>query len=113
MSSDVQVEVAVDPLDSRRVVEWDWVVTKTSRVLHCPTVWDDPDYLAQVVGETACGFRGRLYIPGVFSRMTLDRCERCCIKVEFPSGMGSPKNDDGCRPLVERRMIALGLADGQ
>lgn len=103
---------AVDPLDSRRVVEWDWVVTKSYGVLHCPVKWDDPDYTAWVDnGATACGVCGELHIPGIFSRMGKMRCKRCCTTIGFPQGVGSPKNDDACRPLVEERMVKLGLRD--
>jgi len=103
----------IDPLSSRRVVEWDWVVTaKSYGVLHCPTEWEDPEYHAYVDdGATACGLRGEFVIPGVFSRMGKERCKKCCKKVGFPPGKGSPKNDDSCRPLVEERLTRLGLRD--
>lgn len=52
----------------------------------------------------ACGRTARrLYIPGIFSRMSKPRCIRCCEATGMPQGKGSPKNDDACR-------VILGLA---
>lgn len=101
----------VDPLASRVTVEWDWVYTvrKPGR-LHCPVEWDDPEYHAYVDdGATACGIRGELAIPGLFSRMGMERCKKCCRITGFPPGKGSPKNADSLRPLVEVRLKNLGL----
>lgn len=104
---------AIDPLSSRRTVEWDWIVTaKSYGVLHCPIKWDDPEYEAHDErAVTACGLRGWFVIPGVFSRMGKQRCKKCCKKVGFPPGKGSPKNDDSCRPLVEERLRTLGIPE--
>jgi len=102
----------VDPLSSRRVVEWDWVTIGVGERLHCPIEWVDPDYDAyDEHGLTACGRRGWLSIPGVLTRMGATRCRFCCKKVGFPPGKGSPKNDDSCRPLVEERLRTLGLEE--
>jgi hypothetical protein len=94
---------------SRVTAEWDWVVNVSNRVLHAPRVWDDPDYSAQDAhGQTVCGYRGWLNIPGLFSRAKLPRCRTCCRIAGMPEGDGSPKNDDACRPVVETRLAALG-----
>jgi len=100
----------VDPLASRVTVEWDWVVNGGNRVLHAPRVWDDPEYWAQDDhGQTVCGYRGWLGIPGLFSRMDVPRCRTCCRITGMPEGDGSPKNDDWCRQVVEARLRTLGL----
>lgn len=100
--------IDVDPLESRRVAEWDWVVNASNRVLHAPRVWDDPEYMAYTEhGQTVCGYRGWLNIPGVFSRLDVPRCRTCCRIVGMPEGEGSPKNDDRCRPVVEARLKTL------
>jgi hypothetical protein len=96
---------------SRIVVEWDWVVNTTNAVLHAPRVWDDPHYEARDDhGQTVCGYRGPLYIPGMGSRFGVPRCRTCCRITGMPPGKGSPKNDDACRPLVEARLKTLGLS---
>jgi hypothetical protein len=101
----------IDPLASRVVVEWDWVVTRSYNKLHAPLKWDDPEYHACVDdGRTVCGLTNRrLYIPGIFTRMGAERCRHCCRMTGMPQGKGSPKNDDACRPLVEQRLRALRL----
>jgi hypothetical protein len=100
-----------DPLLSRAVVEWDWVVAASYSRLHAPLVWDDPEYNASVEdGRTVCGLSGYLTIPGLFSRMGLPRCAHCCRMTGMPPGTGSPKNDDACRPIVERRLQAITSA---
>lgn len=88
--------------------EWDWWYTGTPNctVLHSATVTYDPIYDVGGDGVTACGRKLRLWIPGIFSRMGLRRCTRCCDRLGFPQGIGSPKNDKKCRPLVERRLRA-------
>lgn len=55
----------------------------------------------------ACGVypKERLaYVPGIFSRMGMQRCNTCCDRTGLPRGTGSPKNDDECRRI-------LGLPD--
>jgi hypothetical protein len=102
------LEITVDPLASRTVAEWDWVVTKSYSRLHAPLDWDDPEYHACVDdGRTACGLSGWLSIPGIFTRMGAMRCRHCCRMTRMPPGKGSPKNDDACRPLVEQRVRQL------
>ena len=99
----------VDPMASRHVVEWDWVVTRSHGRLHAPLVWEDPEYHAMVPdGRTVCGVSGELHIPGFFSRLGLPRCQRCCAMTGMPPGRGSPKNDDACRPLVQARIAKWG-----
>lgn len=106
----------VTPTDAasefRTLAEWDWVYTATGdRLHHCAEVLDDTDAgLAGVnaVGRTTCGIQGRFFIPGMLSRMGMDRCARCCDRLGWPRGTGSPKNDDALRPLVEARIGGQG-----
>jgi hypothetical protein len=94
---------------SRRTVEWSWVVTDAWDVLHAPDMWDplDDDETSVPDGITACGLRGALHIPGVFTRMGAERCASCCEVTGMPPGKGSPKNDDACRPIAEQRIARL------
>lgn len=92
---------------SGAIAEWDWIVSGEGSKLHAPEDWVDPQYDAyDEHAYTACGRRGWYSIPGVFSRMGLDRCKRCCKARGYPPGKGSPKNDHACRPLVEARLAA-------
>jgi len=86
------------------VGEWDWWVFSSGNVLHCADVPYDDAYQTCGHGRTACGRRGFLCIPGLFTRMAAKRCVRCCLKLGFPMGAGSPKNDDRCRELVKKRI---------
>jgi hypothetical protein len=91
------------------LAEWDWVITPTGHVLHHAATLSDPDSFDEQAcgpGVTSCGRTADLSIPGVFSRMARPRCQQCCAAVSFPDGIGSPKNDDTCRPLVEQRLAA-------
>jgi hypothetical protein len=96
----------------RELGEWDWWYTGTPRcaVLHAADVTYDPGFDVGGDGITACGRRLRLWIPGLFSRMGLPRCIRCCDARGYPRGSGSPKNDNACRPLVEARLKAARLS---
>lgn len=86
----------------REIARWDWVITPAGGVLHHVADWhrvDDVEWTA--TGRTSCGLVGRVTIPGLLSRMGLSRCKRCCDKLSWPRGIGSPKNDPALRPLVE------------
>lgn len=101
--------------EGRALMEWDWCYGQTSTVLHHVKLlrdehaeeWADT---SQLVSATAtCG--RRLYwlsVPGLLSRMGAKRCARCCDRLGYPRGVGSPKNDDDCRPLVEARLKGGG-----
>jgi hypothetical protein len=90
--------------------EWDWVWLGAGNVLHAVDTLDNADTVDDDwygVGRTECGQGGHMTIPGLFSRMGAIRCVRCCKATGMPQGEQSPKNDDGCRPIVEARIAAL------
>jgi hypothetical protein len=85
--------------------EWDWFETNKGSVLHQADVrWDEDSGAVGGEGRSACGLHAEFWIPGIFSRMAVPRCKRCCLKIGMPQGIGSPKNDDTCRPLIETRL---------
>lgn len=89
------------------LAEWDWVVTSTWKVLHHMALAEDAeDFETNAGGEgvTSCGVSTWLGIPGLGARMGAPRCKRCCRRLGFPEGVGSPKNDDTCRRLVKERL---------
>lgn len=101
----------------RELVEWDWVYTlsRGAARLHHLTE-GDLDALenqGSTAGRASCALTTRFAIPGIFSRMGRKRCSRCCTRLGYPQGTGSPKNDDACRPLVEARLAALAEDAGQ
>jgi hypothetical protein len=71
-----------------------WLVLPSWRVLHrvAEIEWEDGE---MIVGEgvTVCGRRGRLRMPGVFSRIGLKRCTKCCRALGIPQGEGHPYNE--------------------
>lgn len=81
---------------------WDWLEAEGASVLHGPvTVTYDPDLWAAVDVTFACGWHvERAYIPGLLTRMGAKRCSRCCDRMGYPRGVGSPKNDDECRRIM-------------
>jgi len=86
----------------REIARLDWLYAPTKfDKLHAPTGdYGMPDWSAADV-TFACGRTvGKAYIPGIFSRMSLPRCNKCCDTLGFPRGEGSPKNDDACRVLL-------------
>jgi hypothetical protein len=78
-----------------------WVQMGESIVLHRVATTEGDDWEADgltpisVAGTTACGRKGRLQMPGIFSRMGAPRCKQCCRKVGIPAGDGAPYNDEG------------------
>jgi hypothetical protein len=82
-------------------LDWVYVEADDWAILHAPgeiANADTDDWFGD--GPTACGLAGPTTIPGILSRMGKPRCDRCCDLTRMPRGMGSPKNDDACRPLI-------------
>ena len=44
-------------------------------------------------GETVCGRKGLVTMPGFMSRMFAKRCPKCCKALGVPNGTGAPYND--------------------
>ena len=94
-----------------QLAEWDWAISPYGRILHYPLEIDnretlDHDWYAK--GKAACGFVPLYFsIPGMFTRMGAKRCDKCCDALGYPRGVGSPKNDDACRPMVHARQEDL------
>ena len=85
-----------------------WVVLHSWRRLHrvAEMVQDwEADGYVPIGGEgiTVCGQSGRLAMPGLFSRMGLERCGHCCRGVGIPRGNGVPVNDDTLPEWAQRR----------
>lgn len=76
-----------------------WLVLPRWGVLHrvASIDWRDDEMICGD-GETICGRRGHLHMPGVFSRMEGARCPKCCKATEIPEGYGSPFNEGILEP---------------
>jgi hypothetical protein len=96
----------------RELAEWDWVVFDTGRKLHAvKTIDHEDDDGCWARGTSVCGRVQTFWVPGLLTRMGAQRCQMCCRRTGMPQGVGSPKNDDACRPLVEKRLAELAKAD--
>jgi hypothetical protein len=70
-----------------------WLVFADWKRLHrvATIEWEDGDRISgQAV--SACGRSGRMSMPGLFSRMGLTRCHKCCTAAGVPLGDGAPHN---------------------
>lgn len=94
------------------LAEWDWLYsgTKWLTLHHVPLtedqaaqLWDGLDNLVATCGRVLSSPR----IPGWISRMSKNRCQRCCDRIGYPRGVGSPKNDEACRELVKTRLARM------
>lgn len=96
------------------LLEWDWFYSEHSERLHHATLtaeqlqeWADNSQLEEETVTATCGRRIRWpSVPGMFSRMSMRRCDRCSDRVGYDRGIGSPKNDKVLRPLVQSRIDA-------
>lgn len=73
-----------------------WLVLPAWGVLHRVSAieWSADHDETQGQGVTCCGRSGVLAMPGVFSRIGLPRCKRCCKVAGVPEGNGAPFNHD-------------------
>ena len=53
----------------------------------------------------ACGWAGEMTMPGVFSRLAMDRCAHCCRKLGIKPGRGTPANE------AQREKTRLQMVD--
>jgi hypothetical protein len=71
------------------------LVLPSWKVLHrvSEITWEGEDgEMIEGEGITVCGKSGFLRMPGIFSRMGLERCKRCCQIMKIPNGKGAPFN---------------------
>jgi hypothetical protein len=85
------------------LVRYDWLLGAKGRILHAPhpdfpMPTDDPAIAER--WRTACNHWIHGSIPGMFSRLELPRCGRCCDVMGYPPGTGSPRNDPAIRSLL-------------
>jgi hypothetical protein len=91
------------------LVDYDWLETQSGGRLHHATL-EEPegeDIVELLWGDLGkdvtldCGRTANtVWIPGPFTRMSMVRCRVCCTRNGLPWGIGSPKNDDGCRKAL-------------
>lgn len=76
----------------------------TSGSSYWETYWDDwdrydPDRPREL--HAVCGLRARFQLPGILSRMGLDRCAHCCDTLGIERGHGAPMNERWEKSHVE------------
>lgn len=80
---------------------WEWLVPLTWNRLHYVDPWpgrEDYDNTGGAQpGVAVCGLHAEYSIPGLFSRMGLPRCARCCAALGIPRGDGTPSNEAWAR----------------
>lgn len=91
-------------VDAPTIVDFDWICSYGGDVIHAPgrDTEDDDWYESGGIADfpTACGRTLKwASIPGMFTRMGSKRCDRCCDKLGYPRGVGSPKNEDAIRAI--------------
>lgn len=104
---------ADDVAEGRRLIAYDWLVTKSRNRLHhadlsdvqAQDMYDDRHLLEDAT--LSCG-RTASYvsIPGVFIRIGAMRCVGCCRVLGYPEGKGSPKNDNDIRLILGLKVMA-------
>lgn len=55
---------------------------------------EEDEEMIEGLGKTVCGLDGPMRMPGIFSRMSLQRCPECCNRLNIPQGKGNPYNED-------------------
>ena len=53
---------------------------------------EQQEYHQGGTGVTVCGRSGRMWMPGIGSRLDAPRCRQCCKGVGIPFGYGIPLN---------------------
>lgn len=90
------------------LLEWEWAYTvgTAKRLHHLAEIEYATDWwhFRYGIGRSACGVRTWYAVPGLLSRLGLERCAHCCDRLGIPRGTGSPKNDPSLRPWVEARL---------
>lgn len=72
---------------------------------------DDEDAVETLCGgpwpvlEAACGGSWPMTMPGLFSRLAMDRCGHCCRKLGIRPGRGTPANE------AQREKTRLQMVD--
>jgi hypothetical protein len=82
----------------------EWLVLESWRVLHRISSIeprDIEDGLPNGLGVAVCGASGHFIVPGLFSRMGLRRCSKCCDALGIPRGDGNTLNAGIEEPVAE------------
>lgn len=79
-----------------------WLVSGKERRLHAvrgheltaERMRDAIDDVRLIPARAVCGLRRRWWMPGLFSRLGRRRCVPCCRALVFPTGYGTPANEE-------------------
>ena len=79
-----------------------WCYEDDGKVLHCvPDMVDDAGFWHEEMIEAGggkhatslCKTQTTYLPPGIFSRISLERCRSCCEALGISYGVGTPKNE--------------------
>lgn len=90
--------------EMRELFICDWAYGSRGEKLHHVAEMGEPLDSVGAHGVSACGRRGRWYLPGFLGRLCLERCSQCCRALGLPNGTGSPKNDEALRPWMDAEL---------
>lgn len=90
----------------RKVAHYCWLTGVQGGSLHAPADWltdeqcdDLEDGGARITAACGRNFKG-MVMPSANQRTSILRCNTCCKRRGMPVGVGSPKNDNGCRTVM-------------
>lgn len=96
-----------DPQEFIELARHHWLVTPRGNRLHSADITEEhwagiaEEWAITDPVQLACGrWVNWIGIPGVLSRMGVERCRACCRATGLPEGTGSPKNDQACRAIL-------------
>lgn len=78
-----------------------WMKNSKGRKLHCvPDAIDERGVWHESIvdnggvdSRSVCGKTDRFFTMGIFSRMHMERCKKCCDILRIPDGKGTPLNE--------------------
>jgi len=84
-----------------------WLVVGDWNRLHRVTSGkvEDSKFVGVKKGRSLCGLTGSFRMPGILSRMYLQRCAHCCRVAGIPVGDGAPFNNTG-KKLTKKQQEA-------
>jgi hypothetical protein len=96
------------PIEANKLCWWLTTVASWSHLHAIPRAAVDPadeDTVEALCGgpwpvlTAVCGCTAEWTMPGMFSRMGMARCARCCRKLGIAEGDGTPANETASLPL--------------
>lgn len=75
----------------------EWKTTGARTKLHF--MMAEEDVGGKIMGRSSCGIYTIFYKTGIFTKITLPRCKRCCLAVGITFGRSAPLFDTTCEEI--------------